>query len=219
MAIAIKRSPECMANSAYRRCIMVKKISSAVLFCVCSSAAVATWAQSSGENGWRLQPEFSIGGGYGVTKLKDEDFSEDEAAKKAFALVKFNQFIGLEAAYIDFDKARSGAFTIDPSGATLGLILEAPIAPMFSIYAKGGQMWWETDTSLDVELAQTSKKFSGDETFWGAGVKFKLSEHLDLRVEYERFNFDISRDEVDLLQGRDIDMDVDYASVNLQFTF
>ncbi|WP_041524524.1 outer membrane beta-barrel protein [Gilvimarinus agarilyticus] len=198
---------------------MVKSISSAVLFCVCSTAAVGSLAQSDGENGWRLQPEFSIGGGYGVTALKDEDFDEDEAAKKAFALVKLNEYIGLETAYIDFDEARNGQAEFDAEGVTLGLILEAPITQMFSVYAKGGQMWWDADATLDLEVTEASNSFDGDETFWGVGTKFQLTEHLDLKLEYERFNFEVSRDEIDVLQSRDVNMDVDYASANLQFTF
>ena len=61
--------------------------------------------------------------------------------------------------------------------------------------------------------------YDGDETFWGVGTKIRLAENLDLKIEYERFNFEISRDEIDVLQPEDIDMDVDFASVNLQFTF
>jgi opacity protein-like surface antigen len=198
---------------------MVKKISSAVLFCACSTVAMGAFAQPDGDNGWRLQPEFSVGGGYGYTKLKDNDFDEDEAAKKAFAQVKFNEYIGLETSYIDFDKARNSRVEFDPTGITLGLILEAPITEMFSLYAKGGQMWWDADANVDLTLVEATNNFDGNESFWGVGTKFQLTEHLDLKFEYERFNFDISRDEINVLQSRDINMDVDYASANLQFTF
>ncbi|MDO3382947.1 porin family protein [Gilvimarinus algae] len=194
---------------------MVKKISSVVALSALSSMAFAQQAES----GWRFQPEFSIGGGYGLTKLKDEDFSEDEAAKKAFAVLKFNEYIGIEGAYIDFDEASNGAFSFDPTGASLGLIIEAPITQVFSVYAKGGQLWWDADARVSTDIGSLDEDFDGDETFWGAGTKFQLAEHLDLRIEYERFNFDISRDEVNVLQTQDIDMDVDFASVNLQYTF
>jgi OmpA-OmpF porin, OOP family len=168
---------------------------------------------------WRLQPEFSIGAGYGLTKLKDGDFDEDEAAKKIFALVKFNEYIGIEAAYIDFDDAGNGTLNFDPKGKALDLILELPVNEAFSVYAKGGQLWWDADTSVRTETFVLSDDYDGDETFWGVGAKFRLAEHLDLRIEYERFNFEISRDEIDLLQANAIDMDVDYANVNIQYTF
>lgn len=180
--------------------------------------AVAQDDRESG-SGWQYSPEFSIGGGYGLTKLKDGDFDEDEAAKKAFAVFKINEFIGIEAAYIDFDKSGNEAFDIDIKGKALDLILELPISKSFSIYAKGGQMWWDADTNIDTSEFITSSDSDGDETFWGVGTKFRLAENLDLRVEYERFNFEISRDEINVLQPDDIDMDVDYASVSLQFTF
>lgn len=183
------------------------------------SSVVTAQTYSEGREGWRLQPEFSIGAGYGFTKLKDGDFDEDEAAKKAFALVKFNEFVGLEAAYIDFDEASNDGLSLDADGQSLAVIFEAPIHPMFSIYAKGGQLWWDADASVDSPLVSASGDYDGDETFWGGGAKIRLAENLDLRVEYERFNFDISRDEIDVLQEDDIDMDVDFASVSLQFTF
>lgn len=191
------------------------------ILCLCAGLLSSTaMAQSSESNdNWRLQPEFSIGAGYGLTTLKDEDFEEDEAAKKVYALVKFNEYIGVEAAYIDFDDAGNDVVNFDPKGKALSLIFELPITEGIGLYAKGGQMWWETDASLDVAGVTVSDDYDGDETFWGVGTKFRLTENLDLRVEYERFNFEISRDEINAAQPNDIDMDVDFASINLQFTF
>ena len=80
-------------------------------------------------------------------------------------------------------------------------------------------MWWDADADIDTSEFLSSGDYDGSETFWGVGTKFRLAEHLDLRVEYERFNFEISRDEINVLQPDDIDMDIDYASVSLQFTF
>ncbi|MDO6746079.1 porin family protein [Gilvimarinus sp. 1_MG-2023] len=195
---------------------MIKSVVSA---CIIFASSTAVLAQSHADNGWRFEPEFSVGGGYGVTTLKDEDFDEDETAKKAFALVKFNEYIGLEGGYIDFDESSNEALNFDPSGATLALLLEAPITQRFSVYAKGGQLWWDGEVSLNTDLVDANTDFDGDETFWGLGAKFQLAEHLDLRVEYERFNFEIEQDEVNVLQSNALDMDVDYASVNLQYTF
>lgn len=197
---------------------MIKQ-TSALLGLAMMSSVVAAQSYSEDGQGWRLQPEFSVGAGYGLTKLKDSDFDEDEAAKKAFAVVKFNEYIGLEAAYIDFDEASNDGLSLDADGKSLALIFEAPITPVFSLYAKGGQLWWDADASINSPLVSASDDFDGRETFWGGGAKFRLAENLDLRVEYERFNFDISRNEIDVLQEDDIDMDVDFASISLQFTF
>lgn len=184
-----------------------------------SSVASAQTSDYNENNGWRLSPEFSIGAGYGLTKLKDDEFEEDESAKKAFAIVKFNEYIGLEGAYIDFDEAGNDELSFDPKGATLGLILEAPITEAFSVYAKGGKMWWDADARVGMGPLAINDDYDGEETFWGVGTKIRLAEHLDLKFEYERFNFEVSRDEIDVLQQDDIGMDIDFASVNLQFTF
>lgn len=197
---------------------MSKKIAALLGITLASSLAMAQ-SDMEEHNGWRYVPEFSIGAGYGLTKLKDSDFDEDEAAKKAFAVLKFNEYIGVEASYIDFDEAGNDVLELDADGKSLAIIFEAPISPVFSLYAKGGQLWWDADASVDSGVVDVSDNYDGDETFWGGGAKFRLAENLDLRVEYERFNFDISRDEIDVLQEDDIDMDVDFASVNLQFSF
>lgn len=185
---------------------------------VVTTVALSSVAIAQDDN-WRLNPEFSIGAGYGPTKLKDGDFDESEAAKKVFAVVKFNEYIGVEGAYIDFDDSSNGVVSFDPKGAALDLIFELPVTETFSAYAKGGKLWWDADTSIEADQFRLTDDYDGDETFWGVGVKFQLAEHLDLRVEYERFNFEISRDEINVFQQEDINMDVDYANVNLQFTF
>lgn len=195
---------------------MFTKISALASIALLSS--VATAQSNTGDNSnWRLQPEFSIGGSYGLTKLKDDEFKEDEAAKKLFAVVKFNQYIGLEASYIDFDEAGNDALTLDADGKTLAVIFEAPINEAFSLYIKGGQLWWDADAS--VSALNVNGDYDGDEGFWGGGAKFRLTDNLDLRIEYERFDFKISRDEIDVLQQSDIKMNVDFASIGLQFTF
>ena len=186
---------------------------------LCGGILGSTALMAKSDDAQRLRPECSIGAGYGLTKLKDGDFDEDEAAKKVFAVVKFNEYIGVEAQYIDFDDAGNGVLNFDAKGKALDLILELPVSEGFSVYAKGGQLWWDADASIDAESFVLSDDYDGDETFWGVGAKFRLAEHLDLRVEYERFNFEISRDELDVFQANAIDMDVDYANVNLQFTF
>ena len=195
---------------------MFTKTSAILSIAMISSAAVAQ-SDTQENNNWRLHPEFSIGAGYGFTKLKDDEFKEDEAAKKIFALVKFNEYIGVEASYIDFDEAGNDVLTLDADGRSLAVIFEAPLSESFSLYAKGGQLWWDADAAITPINA--SDNYDGDEAFWGGGAKIRLSENLDLRIEYERFDFNISRDEIDVLQQDDIDMDVDFASVNLQFTF
>lgn len=201
---------------------MLNKKSALLSLAIISSAAFLPAYAQSENNNWRLQPEFSIGAGYGLTKAKDDnldDFEEDEAAKKIFALVKFNEYVGVEATYIDFDEASNNGLALDADGRSLALLLEAPVTEIISLYAKGGQLWWDADASIDTSLINVSDNYDGEELFWGAGVKFQLAESLDLRLEYERFDLEISRDEIDVLQSDDIDMAIDLASLNLQFSF
>ena len=61
---------------------MIYKTSALLSLALCSSLAVAQTSGYETDDGWRFNPEFSIGAGYGLTKMKDGDFDEDEAAKK-----------------------------------------------------------------------------------------------------------------------------------------
>lgn len=65
---------------------MIYKTSALLSLALCSSLAVAQTSSYETDDGWRFNPEFSIGAGYGMTKLKDGDFDEDEAAKKPLRL-------------------------------------------------------------------------------------------------------------------------------------
>jgi len=172
---------------------------------------------------WRFSPEFSLGAAYGLTKIKDGDFDEDENAYKLNATLKFNEFIGIEAGYIHFDDASSsnglGKISVDPEGATLAAILSIPFSKHFSFYGKIGQLWWDAETNVETNVIRLSEDFDGTEDFWGLGAKVRLAEHLDLKLEYERFQFEFDNNEIQLVQGDSLDVDVDYASVGLQYTF
>src|SRR5690606_11603038 len=105
---------------------MIYKTSALLSLALCSSLAVA---QSSGyetDDGWRFNPEFSIGVGYGFTKLKDGDFDENAAANIDFALIKFNEFGAMETTYIDFDDAGNEQLRYEPIDYSLCMILESP---------------------------------------------------------------------------------------------
>ena len=72
-------------------------------------------------------------------------------------------------------------------------------------------MWMFYDDNDDVD---------GSDIFYGVGVSFALTENLDLRLDYTRFDVEFDRDEIGILAEIDnFDTKVDYASLGIQYTF
>lgn len=172
-----------------------------VLGVVCSGAA---WADDEPSTG----PQLYIGGGAGYGRVNGEDFTnsngdltKNRVSWKALAGFKFNPVVSIEGQYIDFGASNRNTDRVKASGWTADLVVDAPITPIVTPYGKIGALMWKTDNRFN-GIGQDN---NGTSLAWGAGVRFKLAENLDLRTEYERFKMD--------------DTHVDSASAILQFNF
>jgi opacity protein-like surface antigen len=152
---------------------------------------------------------FYLGGSIGQANLKVDnltdgistaDFDGDDMAWKLIAGFRPLDWLGLEAAYVNFG---------EPEDTVLGEKLKAkgdgisafavgflPTGPV-DLYAKVGLISWDSKISGD---------FSDDGTdlAYGVGAQFRVLG-LSIRAEYEKF--DVS------------DVDLDMISVGLTYTF
>ncbi|MCH8497358.1 MAG: porin family protein [Marinobacter sp.] len=149
-----------------------------------------------------------IGGGVGYYRLNDEDFlDEDDRLKdnrsgwRVFAGFDVNKVFALQADYIDFGKTSDGNARMEADGWAISGIAALPLSEHFAPYAKVGQLFWDRKRVL----GPLSINDSDNDMFYGAGVRLGLSEHTDVRIEYERFGID--------------DTDLDMGSVSLLFRF
>lgn len=158
-----------------------------------------------------------VGAGYGLLNVdSDEDFDDDDNASNVFIGGQINQALSIEAGYIDFGRFGNQAFNSEIDGYTLALKAGLPINDHITLYIKGGQLWWDADISA----LEGSNNVDGNEFFYGAGASFAISQSWDLRIEYTRFDLDFERDEIGILSNvESFDTDLDYASVNIQYTF
>jgi OOP family OmpA-OmpF porin len=173
------------------------------LVVMCSSS-VRAFADDSTSYG----PRPYIGGGVGYGRVDGEDFTnsngdltKNRVSWKALAGVKFNPVISLEGQYIDFGAANRNSDRVKARGWTAGMLLDAPISPYITPYAKAGALFWKTDNTFN----SISQNDNGTSFTYGAGVRFHLTDALDLRTEYERFRMDNTH--------------VDSVSAALQFNF
>lgn len=149
-----------------------------------------------------------LGGGMGYYRLDDEDFLEEDdelrdnrGAWRLFGGVEFNRIFSLEVGYTDFGETSDGELSLDADGWTVAGVAAIPLSEWFAPYARVGQMYWDRERSL----GPISYSDDGDDTFYGVGARFTLSEHTDLRLEYDRMSMD--------------DTDLDMAALYVQYRF
>lgn len=158
---------------------------------------------------------FYVGAGYGQYSFQfedrenDIDFDDDAAVLKGYVGAQFSPYVGLELGYQNFDELNDNDNYAEVDGYSLALRLLAPLSERFAIYAKGGWFEWEAEISANTpDFIDISSKQEGGDVFYGAGLQFSFTEHLQARLEYERFELE-----------DDIAPDLDVASVSVQYKF
>lgn len=156
-----------------------------------------------------------IGVGYGLYQFEVDEFDEfdefddDQEALRIFGGVHFNDMIGAEITLYEFDAAADADIESDLQGASIAALVGAPIHDRFSLFAKVGWFWWEAELEATVPGDPVlTADFEGDDLFFGVGAKIGLTDAIDLRLDYDRFELE-----------DDIDPDLDYASLSIQVNF
>ena len=146
-------------------------------------------------------------GGEEVEELGDADeFDDDRTSWKGFAGVWLNDYVGIEGQYLNLGEYKEGSFQFDPSGLTASLMLGLPAGDHTRVFVKGGQFWWDADVKGPLGY---SDEREGTAMFYGVGTSIALLDNLNLRLEYERADFDEDN----------VKADVDFASAGLAFMF
>jgi opacity protein-like surface antigen len=132
--------------------------------------------------------------------LEDDDFDADDTAFKLIAGFRPLDWLGLEAAYVNFgepeDTVIGEQLKADGDGISafaVGFLAAGPV----DLFAKAGLISWDSKIggSFDDD---------GTDLAYGAGAQFRLLG-LSIRAEYEKF--DIS------------DVDLDMISIGVTYTF
>lgn len=168
------------------------------------------WSAAHAEN----EQGFYVGGGVGQFNVQIDDIDEtdeaierlddDDTSWKLFAGYRFNPFISLEAAYIDFggpsDTAEasgsSGDYQVELSGFAPYVIGTLPLGPV-ELFAKVGYYFYDVDLNVDLDdiggdVFQSSN--SDEDLLYGAGVGMTFFDHLHARLEYEKIDSDVLDD-------------------------
>lgn len=142
-----------------------------------------------------------FGGSAGLYDIKENTLDEQDSFWKAFLGAQFSEWFALEASYVDFNRASNQSSSFEADGLGAAAVVSFPIGPKSAVFGKVGQLWWDANANL----GGVQTRSDNSDTFWGAGLKFGLSQSVHLRLEYERYDV--------------ANVDLDAASVGVQVTF
>lgn len=156
----------------------------------------------------REAPSFYAGAGVGYFRAEEqeffqEDLDDEDVSYKFYAGGNFLPWLGAELGYVTFGEVGDAAGRFESDGWTAAALAYLPLQqPIpWAPYLKVGQYFFDTERSFeDQEFTD-----DGNDLFGGVGAMFQLTEVVDLRVEYERYQIN--------------DTDIDSAWVNAQVRF
>lgn len=151
---------------------------------------------------------FNIGGGAGSNSVDGADYTgngnrvdDRQVAYKGMVGLRLNPAVSLEAQYLDFGTAKDGDNRVKARGVTAGGVFEARMSRHVHPYAKAGVLFWDADG----QFSGVARSDDGTDFAYGGGLRFLLGRAVDIRTEYERFEFNTT--------------DVHTISAMLQFNF
>lgn len=153
----------------------------------------------------------------GITATSTTD--DKDTGWKAFAGYRIMKYLAVEGAYANLGEANANIVTTAPVAGTANVTLEneawtlsalgiLPLNDKFSLFARLGLNVWNVDiTASGTGSGGTSYSDSEDGTdvVYGLGAAYHLTPNLNLRAEWERYDFDGG--------------DLDFLSVGLSWSF
>lgn len=177
------------------------------------STAALPLAASAADNDSGLY----LGANYGYVKVDGADeFDDDSDALQGVIGYRFNPYFSVEGSVIDFGDFGGDVGDVSTDGYTFALKGGIPLTESFGLYAKLGQLWWETDYNV--------LGYSGSEDdealFYGVGASFDVTDNVIVNLQYNWYDVDLSADEINANTVDDkLDSDLNYASLGLEYRF
>lgn len=162
---------------------------------------------------------FYLGANYGGFKSRGDEFDDDNDFVDGVVGAFISPYFGIEGSYTYFGEFGGDNVEATLDGYGIAAIGRLPLSDTFSVFIKGGYFWWDADIDVDGPLGLSgSGDVDGEEPFYGIGVDFQVSDHLNLAVEYDRYEFDLS--DSSLPDGiDDYETDIDTLKVGAKYLF
>jgi OOP family OmpA-OmpF porin len=166
------------------------------------AAAASAQAQENPEG-------FYVGAGVGTFDVEIDNpddvdetidrYKSDDTAWKAFAGWRMNPNVAFELAYVNLgspdDEILPGTtLTVETDGFAPYVVGTLPIGDWFEVFGKVGYYFYDVETRIATPIGQFSEDDSDDTFAWSVGLGGVVFERVDVRLEYETFDFDAADD-------------------------
>lgn len=192
------------------------KIAGAVLGVAIGSLALFGSAQAADDATTGYRENFLyLGADYGWYKAKGGDFDDNRNMVDALVGYQFNNYIGLDASFVDFGRFHTSddVSSAKVDGYTLGLTLGTPVGALANVYLRGGYLLWHS------QVKQVGFRDSVDDSdpFYGVGVQVRLSQLFGIVAEYDRYEVRMGGSSFGTPVRANADLDVGKVGIRLNF--
>ena len=176
---------------------------------ITAAVAVAALAAAMSAQAQDNESGFYAGAGVGTFDVKINDFDDvddtidrydsDDTAWKAFGGWRMNPYLAFELAYVNLGSPDDEIFTdttltLETDGFAPYVVGSFPIGDWFEVFAKAGYYWYDTETEISTPIGSLSEDDSDSTFTWSAGAGLNIFERVNIRLEYEQFDFDTADD-------------------------
>jgi OOP family OmpA-OmpF porin len=176
---------------------------------ITAALAVAALAAASAAQAQDNESGFYAGGGIGQFDVAIDDFDDvedtvdaydsDDSAWKLFGGWRMNPYLAFEVAYINLGSPEDEILpetelTVETDGFAPYVVGTFPIGDWFEVFGKAGYYWYSTDLKVTTPLGSLSDDESDSTFTWAAGFGVNIFERVNIRLEYEQFDFDATDD-------------------------
>lgn len=170
--------------------------------------AAAAFATATGAGAQENESGFYAGAGVGTFDVQIDDvddvtteierYDSDDTAWKAFAGWRMNPYLAFELAYVNLGSpsdeiAPDTRLTTETDGFAPYVVGTLPIG-WFEVFAKAGYYWYDTEARLSTPLGSVRDSESDSTFVWSAGLGVNVLQRVNIRLEYEQFDFDRADD-------------------------
>ncbi len=191
------------------------RVSSAVVASLLAIAASPVWSDHT-----RQSLNFHVDVGQAMQDIDASDFPpgsdiDDEDIAFRGGIGFRSGLIGGNLSYVNFGQSAvttpTASAEAETSGLAFDLQLDLPISQYSTVFFKGGILSWEQITDEQTAGSRIVDRYREDgvDPFWGIGFRFSGAPGMDIKVEYDRFEFKDN--------GTDVVADYDLVTVGIEF--
>ena len=135
------------------------------------------------------QSGFYLGGSVGEATNESGEFKDSDFAFKLSGGYAFNQYLGIELAYVDAGTQTDTIGPVDVETRSTGVIattlLRLPLGETFAMFGKIGYAFYDSETTARLDSVSQRESDSDEDLTYGIGLELAISGGLKIRAEYE----------------------------------